>query len=130
MSNKNKHHHIASTWSTVLTFNVPKRTVIPFRVQPTGNATDGGISPGGLKDQIEILKRINGAKATIECYSTFVACALKEGFAFTPEDSSVITVTNTGKLTKAIDDHRSQVNGNPAYRENLEQLNASLQHLK
>lgn len=122
-------HRSGSPWNEVLSFSLPNRHVQPFRVHKTNRSTtDGGITRGGLVSQIDALKQ-KGGTATISCYTAFVSCAIHEGFSFTTHDLRVVTITNPGKLTKAIDDHRSMVNSNPTLRENLSRLFESVKHL-
>ena len=124
-----KHHHLASPWSTVLTFDHPQRSVLPFRVHNANhNSTDGGLAPGGLTAQIEALLHAGG-RATIECYRTFVACALREGFSFNEAHKGHINIRNRGKFDAAIAEHRPAVNSSPVLRDRLNSLSESLRRV-
>lgn len=124
-----KHDHHQSPWSTVLTFSIPSRTVHPFRIHTSDpTISDGGMTTSGLKGQIGAVKQAKG-KATIGCYSAFVACALKEEITVTKEDLKYIEVPNRSKFESAIKEHRAAANGNPVSRELLNNLAALLQHI-
>lgn len=124
-----KHNHHPSPWKPILTFDIPGRTAQPFRVHAENiSITDGGISRGGLKDQISAVLATRG-KATIMCCHTFVKLILKERLTLTAEHMKRIGIHNKSKLEEAIKTHRAAANGRPSDRQRLDDLAALLQHL-